>query len=188
MSKIPVYIRSPESHLTDMGIAYAKLSDTARKLRTHIDQMPVTDSNSFSSPDVLEKSRTQAGYTFVLTTALVINALLRVFDPFNSELLKDAAFYCDEITYQAVAASCYRPLGSSYSAVCLMVALATAEEPEQMAQVELVLDEYESDFEHAGWKTRAMSLKRVLNYHRARVIPGALVEAQMDSTDVCCMM
>lgn len=172
----------------DMGMAYTKLSDTARKLRSYMDEMPLTDSKSFSSPAVLEKSRTQAGYTFVLTTALVINALLRVFDPSNSGLLKDTAFYCDEIVHQAAAASCFRPLGSAYSAVCLAVALATAEEPEQMAQVELVLDEYESDFEHAGWKARAMALKKVLNHHRGRVIPGAMVEAQMNSAEVCCMM
>ncbi|KAJ5786979.1 hypothetical protein N7457_001969 [Penicillium paradoxum] len=108
--------------------------------------------------------------------------LLRIFDPGNGALMSEAVFFCDEITMQAELASSYRPVGSAYVPLCLVVAWAASENLVQSARIEAILGEYQTDFADIPWISRAIWLASTLDSHRIRVISGRQCEQYLQDT------
>ncbi|KAJ5728120.1 hypothetical protein N7493_004450 [Penicillium malachiteum] len=192
MSRLPVYMRNPDPYIVEIGAAYIKTCEIVQKIRSALDKLPTSESESFSSPLAFQKAQLLAQYATMLTMLLALNALLRLFDPDNPVLQSVTHSFCEQILFEAQAAYCYRPLGAAYFAVCLVVALATSDDPEQIVQIERVLADYQSDFKHYGWKNQCFHFGKILEYHRNRLRAGtqngALVKIQTESSEACCMM
>lgn len=172
IAKFPQWIRNltPED-LPEIAAAYLRIRNDSQKMRDYLDQWPATGRTVFSSFVVMQRSRYQAGYTTLITLGLMLNTLLRIFDPGNTVLSAEAAFFCDEIVLEAELASCYRPLGAAYIALCLVVAWAAAEDLQQLARIDSVLADYQTDFKEIKWKDRAIWLR--MTFGSYRVLTGS---------------
>lgn len=189
LSKMPQYLHDPDPYIMEIGAAYCKLRDDIQKIRSYLDKLPSTDLKSFSSAAVFQKFQAQSGYSVILSLLTILNALLRVYTPENPALRKETTLHCEKIIHEAKVASCFRPLGAGYIALCLVVALATAEDPDQIKRIDKILADYQTDSKNTNWRRRAMLLKRTLEYHRLRVGSGGLDENRStDSGLFCCVM
>ncbi|OQE28611.1 hypothetical protein PENSTE_c003G08668 [Penicillium steckii] len=172
IAKFPQWIRNlTPADLPEIAAAYLRIRSDSYKMRKYLDNWPPTGHTFFSSLVVMQRSRYQAGYTIVITLGLILNTLLRALHPGNTVLSAEASFFCDEIVLEAELASCYRPLGAAYVALCLVVAWAAAEDPHQLARIDSVLADYQSDFKELKWKDRALWLRKT--FDRYRVISGS---------------
>ncbi|KAJ5080881.1 hypothetical protein N7456_013591 [Penicillium angulare] len=189
MSKLPKYLRDPVPHMAEISAAYYQLRHDINRIRSYLDQLPCTDSEPFSSPAVFHKSQIQAAHSVTLSLLTLLNALIRAYNPDNPALRVDTMVYCEQILHEAKAASCYRPLGAGYVALCLVVALAATDDPEQIERIETIMADYQKDFINTGWKKRAVLLKRTFEYHKIRGKSGGLTDDQFPKSEIlCCMM
>lgn len=168
----PKFVQNPEPHLAEIAKTYMQLRLDAQQIKQHLDQYAEVALGSFSSSEAARHCRIQAAYAIISTLAVLLNSLLRVFDPWNASLVSEAVFLCDEITIQAELASCYRPIGAGYIPLCLVVAWAASDNLVQLARIEAILSEYQSDFADVPWMSRAIWLANTLDSHRIRVISG----------------
>lgn len=172
LAMFPKFVQNPEPHLAEIAKTYMQLRLDAQQIKQHLDQCAAAAFGSFSSSEVARHGRIQAAYAIISTLAVLLNSLLRVFDPWNASLVSEAVFLCDEITIQAELASCYRPIGAGYIPLCLAVAWAASDNLIQLARIEAILSEYQSDFADVPWMSRAIWLASTLDRHRIRVISG----------------
>ncbi|CAP85504.1 hypothetical protein EN45_059800 [Penicillium chrysogenum] len=172
LAMFPKFVQNPESHLAEIAKTYMQLRLDAQRVKQHLDQCAETVLVSFSSSEVARHCRIQAAYAMLSTLAVLLNSLLRVFDPWNASLVSEAVFLCDEIATQAELASCYRPVGAGYIPLCLVVAWAASDNLVQLARIEAILSEYQSDFAEVPWMSRAIWLASTLDSHRIRVMSG----------------
>lgn len=156
----PEYIHNPSIHLPEITSAYIQLKSDAHKMHAY-------QSGGFlSSLPIIHQSRYQAAYTVVSSLALLLNNLLHSFHPFDTLLAKDSAYFVQQIIEGADLASRDRPLGAAYVPLCLIVALAATKDPQQVARVEAILKDYQSDFKKLEWRNCARWLKTLLENHR----------------------
>lgn len=172
LAMFPIFIQRPECHLFEIAKTYMQLNVDSQKVKQLLDQCAEHATLSFSSLAVARHSRIQAAYAILCTLSIMLNSLLRIFDPCNASLMSEATFIRDEITNQAELASCYRPLGSAYVPLCLAVAWATSDNLAQLARIEAILAEYQTDFADIPWMTRAIWLASTLDSHRTRILSG----------------
>ncbi|KAJ9483284.1 hypothetical protein VN97_g10119 [Penicillium thymicola] len=172
LAMFPKFVQNPEPHLAEIAKMYMQLRLDAQQIKQHLDQCAAAALGSFSSSEVARHGRIQAAYAIISTLAVLLNSLLRVFDPWNASLVSEAVFLCDEIAIQAELASCYRPIGAGYIPLCLVVAWAASDNLIQLARIEAILSEYQSDFADVPWMSRAIWLASTLDRHRIRVISG----------------
>ncbi|CAI7594455.1 unnamed protein product [Penicillium discolor] len=172
LAMFPKFVQNPEPHLAEIAKTYMQLRLDAQQIKQHLDQCAEAALGSFSSSEVARHCRIQAAYAIISTLAVLLNSLLRVFDPWNASLESEAVFLCEEITIQAELASCYRPIGAGYIPLCLVVAWAASDNLVQLARIEAILSEYQSDFADVPWMSRAIWLASTLDSHRIRVISG----------------
>ncbi|KAJ5214764.1 hypothetical protein N7449_001933 [Penicillium cf. viridicatum] len=172
LAMFPKFVQNPEPHLAEIVKMYMQLRLDAQQIKQHLDQCAEAALGSFSSSEVARHCRIQAAYAIISTLAVLLNSLLRVFDPWNASLAREAVFLCDQITIQAELASCYRPVGAGYIPLCLVVAWAASDNLVQLARIEAILSEYQSDFADVPWMSRAIWLASMLDNHRIRVISG----------------
>ncbi|KAJ5150408.1 uncharacterized protein N7500_010597 [Penicillium coprophilum] len=170
LAMFPEFVLNPDLHLAEIAKRYMQLRLDANQVKQYLDQSAEFTLVSFSSSEVARHSRIQAAYAMLCTLAVLLNSLLRVFDPWNASLMSEAAFLCDEITIQAELASCYRPVGAGYIPLCLVVAWAASDNPIQLTRIEGILSEYQSDFADVPWMSRAVWLASTLDHHRIRII------------------
>ncbi|KAJ5577479.1 uncharacterized protein N7459_006443, partial [Penicillium hispanicum] len=190
LAKFPEYIRNPDPYLPEIAAAYLHLRDDSWRMREYMMQWPASQMVSYSSMSVMQQSRYQAGYTMVVSLSLILNTLLRAFDHGNAVLARESMFFCDEIPDQAELASCYRPLGAAYMALCLVVALSAVEHPQQRARVEAVMADYQTDFKEIRWRERALWLRTTFNSHRLRAgaVNGIVGTPELQQPGSCCVM
>jgi hypothetical protein len=179
----PEFVRHPDPHLFDITRIYLLLKNDASMLKPMLDQCAKFTPVSFSSEDVAKHSRVQAAYSIVSTLAVLLNSLLRMFDPFNTILTDETAHLCDEVIIQAELAACYRPVGSAYIPLCLIVAWATTDDIFQLAKIEILLADYQSDFAEVPWMSHAVWLGSTLNSHRVRIASGKRSSGMTDSLE-----
>ncbi|KAJ6179022.1 hypothetical protein N7519_009483 [Penicillium mononematosum] len=172
LAMFPKFVQDPEPHLAEIAKTYMQLRLDAQRVKQHLDQCADAVLVSFSSSEVARHCRIQAAYAMLSTLAVLLNSLLQVFDPWNASLVSEAVFLCDEITTQAELASCYRPVGAGYIPLCLVVAWAASDNLVQLARIEAILSEYQSDFAEVPWMSRAIWLASTLDSHRIRVMSG----------------
>lgn len=190
LAKFPDFIRNPDSCVSEIAATYLQLRSDSQRMRQYLDDWSPTQTVDWSSVTLIQRSRYQAGYCLVITLGLILNALLRAFDPSNHMLATESAFYCDQIIDEAELASCYRPLGAAYMALCLVIALAVVEDPAQHSRIEAILADYQTDFNEARWRDRAMWLRATFESHRLRVASGSGVPSPdgVVHPSTCCMM
>lgn len=167
----PEYTHNPHLHLSEITATYTVLQNDARRMHEFLDH------DLFLSLSRIHQSRYRAAYTVVATLALLLNTLLRSFDPTETALVQESTFFCQQVVECADAASCDRPLGASYVPLCLIVALAAASDASDVARIEAMLTDYQSDFKTLGWRNCAAWLRRLFETHR---LYGGLVKTDMD--------
>jgi len=169
---LPEFVQNPDSHLFDIARIYLLLKNDAQMIKPMLDQLSKIVPVSFSTKHVGRHSQVQAAYSIVSALAVLLNSLLRVFDPFNPILTDETTYFCDEVIIQAELASCYRPIGSAYIPLCLIVVWAATDDIFQLAKIESLLADYQSDFAEVPWRCHAVWLGSTLNDHRMRIMSG----------------
>ncbi|KAJ5902028.1 hypothetical protein N7495_002556 [Penicillium taxi] len=176
--KFEEYLRNPYPHIADITSAYEKLRDDEYRISKYLDQCGPIDKAGFSSFEVVQLSGYRAAYDVVIALAVVLNNILRAFDPTNATLAGDSAFLCEKTLAEAELAFHYRPLGAAHVIPCLAIALAFAEDPHQMSRIECVLSEYQTYYGEGQWKKLAIWLRAVLQCHRGQ--GGSLASTNVD--------
>ncbi|KAJ5084176.1 hypothetical protein NUU61_008755 [Penicillium alfredii] len=170
LAKIPDFLRFPDPHLHEITATYQRMRDQSYRMRHQLAQWSrVAPSSS------MEYARYRAAYCILVALAVTLNSILGAFDPSNSALAGEAAFFCEEIATTAELASCHRPLGAGYASLCLVAAWAAVLDPRQLARIEGILLEYQTDFPEVQWFDRAVWLRTTFANLRQRVAERASV-------------
>lgn len=203
LAKFPEWIRRPDPYIPEIAVVYLTMRDDAERMHQYLGHWSDPASDSFTDSTTLEHCRYQAGYTLVVTLALILNTLLRAFDSNNTVLVTEAFSFCDHIIRQAEIACRYRPLGAAYISLCLVVGCSTAEDPQQLAHLQALLADYSTDFKEINWIERVMWLRASFYNHHLRAgsnrntashyeAGGKLVEAAWGEhnrcPESCCIM
>ncbi|KAJ5349574.1 hypothetical protein N7541_007301 [Penicillium brevicompactum] len=169
LAMLPQFVQDPDAHVFEIAKMHIQLKNDAQIIKPALDQYLTFIPNSFSTADVARHSRLQAAYTIVCTLSALLNTLLRLFNPANPSLEAECSFLCGEILIQGELACCYRPMGSAYMPLSLVVAWACTNDIVQLAKIESLLADYQSDFTELPWMNRGIWLASVLNGHRERI-------------------
>lgn len=198
LANFPEWIRRPDPYIPEIAVVYLRMRDDAERMRQYLGHWSELASTSFTDPESFGHCRYQAGYTLVVTLALILNTLLRAFDPNNTVLVTEAFSFCDHIIRESEIACRYRPLGAAYVSLCLVVGCAAAEDPRQLVQLQALLADYSTDFKEINWIERVMWLRASFYSHHLRARSnrseggGELVEAAWGQyngrPESCCMM
>lgn len=197
LAMLPEFVQYPDTHVFEIAKMHMQLKRDAQTIKPALDQYLTFTPASFSTADVARHSRLQAGYTIVCTLGVLLNTLLRLFNPANPSLESESAFLCDEILTQGTLACRYRPMGSAYMPLSLVVAWACTNDIVQLAKIEYLLADYQSDFAELPWMHRGIWLASVLNGHRERIASemagGALISPSPVDTseprgETCCIL
>lgn len=198
LANFPEWIRRPDPHFHEIAAVYITMTDDAKRMRRYLDHWSTPPPTSFRDPITVEHCRYQAGYTLVVTLALILNTLLRMFDPNNTVLKVEEYTLCEEIIRESVVACRYRPLGAAYVSLCLVVGCSAAEDPQQLARLQALLTDYSTDFKEINWVERVMWLRACFYGHHLRfrsnvaTSEGGLAEATWGEDngrpESCCIM
>ena len=185
LARFPGFVRNPEEHHLEIKFMYQQICLDIPKVAYHL---------GLSTDGTGVQSRLQAMYSLLLCIALVLNGLLRAFDPFDAFILEEAGRFSDEATYLAERAKQYRPLGASHIGMCLMAAWAvTDDDTFRRTTTERLLLEYQSDFAMARWLEGGLWLKkkyfdlrqRLGNAEAAEFYEGLCPVHRKDEPQVC---
>lgn len=169
LANFPEWIRRPDAYIPEVAAVYLTMRDDAKRMRLYLDHWSDPASTSFTDSATVEHCRYQAGYTLVVTLALILNTLLRAFDPNDTVLTAEAFTLCEEIIRESEIACRYRPLGAAYISLCLVVGCSAAEDPQQLARLQALLTDYSTDFKEINWIERVMWLRACFYGHHLNV-------------------
>jgi hypothetical protein len=186
LSKFPDFIRDPESHVFEMQSSYARMLVECAQMKKLLAMFPKPVSPCFSHviglqyPTQQLHSRYQVVYGMLLTLAMMLNTILRAFDPDDVILIQESVTLPVDIITLARYAVPYRPLGASYIPLCLVAAWAATDNPLERVEVEVMLAEYQTDFASANWMEMARWLHGQHEALRFRLATAALLSASPD--------
>lgn len=164
MAQIPNFVREPEQHLVEMRFAYKQIQVDVQKLRRRlvkVAELPTSTGRLHST--------CLAAHGLLLCEALIVNAVLRAFNPYDSSLIEDSASFSNETVTLAEEASQYRPIGASHVPLCLIVAWAATDDMSRRVEIERVLADYQADFMVARWLDSAFLLDSQFQDLRRRI-------------------
>lgn len=178
-------MRFPDIHHHEIAATYQRLRDDAYKMLRHLIQWRSDLGLSTSSGAIVEYAHYPAACCLIISLSLVLGCLLRAFVTTNLLLCKEAIGFCGDIVTIAELASCHRPVGSGYAAVCPVAAWAATYDPEQLARIETTRAEYQLDYIGFNWSDRANWLQFVFDALRQRVLRGDS-QSSFDSGNETC--
>lgn len=188
MARISEFMRSPDIHHHEIAATYQRLRDDAHKMIRHLLQWRADVDVSSSSGAIIEYAHYQAACCLIISLSLILNCLLRAFDTTDFVLCKEASDFCDEIVTIAELVSCHRPVGSGYAAMCLVVAWASTDDPEQLAHIETIRAEYQLDYIGFNWSGSATWLRFVFDTLRQRVLRGDSQTSFNTGNEACAIL
>ncbi|KAL4810815.1 hypothetical protein BDV18DRAFT_155427 [Aspergillus unguis] len=150
MAQITQWIRDPALHLIDIHNAYNQLVTDCVTMRAVLEKIADADSFGIQSSTRLH-TRPQAAYSMLICLALVLNLMIRIFDPSSVSLADEASDLISETIWLAQLANRYRPFGVSFMPVLLVMAWTAADDMMLRTQVQDILIGYEADFPAVKW-------------------------------------
>lgn len=97
---------------------------------------------SISCPAVTNHANCQRTYGITLAGVMILNCILRCYDPADAALVDEAWYLMREVTKLADDAKPYRPLGASFIGLCLTCVHAAAPDDEMKLEAERIMDDY----------------------------------------------
>jgi len=202
LANVGKYFRDPELYIVEIAAMYqeslldyamarkrlAIASETMNAVRTPLQTYPVTK----------QYTAIQAMVGLVGSIVLNMGSVLRIFSPDDVTLSAESAKVSSELMLLAENAMQYRPLGSSYIPFCLVSAWAAADGRTEQAEVERMLEEWQSDFQETRWiniakwlKDGFEDLRLRLTLSQLRVMPAESVatihDARVGGPNSCCI-
>ncbi|KAL4881181.1 hypothetical protein BJY04DRAFT_61326 [Aspergillus karnatakaensis] len=151
MISIAQWIRSPALYLVDILTAYEQLVIDCRTMRSVLDKIAEFEAAGVPQPSTRLHTKPQAAYSALLSLALVLNLMLRIFSPESLDLADEAGDLVTECIWLSELASRHRPFGVTFMPVCLAVAWVACENIAVRQQVQDILVGYEVDFPAVKW-------------------------------------
>jgi hypothetical protein len=182
LAKIPHFIRESESHHPEIQSSYQRMLVECNHMKKLLATFPDPVSPSLSHVVSLQlpiqqlQARYQVVYGMLLTLAMILNTILRAFEPHDVILVQEAVTLPCDIMTLAKQASPFRPLAASYIPLCLTAAWAATDNPHERLEAELLLEEYQTDFASANWLQIAVWLHGKYEALRFRLATAALLE------------
>ncbi|KAH6698283.1 hypothetical protein BKA61DRAFT_709941 [Leptodontidium sp. MPI-SDFR-AT-0119] len=174
LAKFPDYFNHPEPHA--LGI-----QSTYQQIRTDLPAIKNLLQAMFEKRLITLHARYQTLYSIQLAVAVMLNTLLRLFDPTNLSLVEECVQLVDEIISVAEAAVIYRPLGSSAVPICLICAWPATDNMVKRAKMEQLVEEYSTDFPTFMWMEMAQWLQSKLEAHSLNQCLNQLSTLGIDS-------
>ncbi|KAL4866277.1 hypothetical protein BDV12DRAFT_137797 [Aspergillus spectabilis] len=151
MAQMAQWIRSPAFHLVDIHTAYNQLMIDCVTMRSVLNKIAEIEASGVQQPSTRLHTRPQAAYSMLISLALVLNLMLRIFDPDSFSLADEAAVLADESIWLSELAAKYRPFGVTFMPVCLVMAWTASDNIAVRQQVQDILIGYEVDFPAVKW-------------------------------------
>ncbi|RDW93648.1 Zn(II)2Cys6 transcription factor domain-containing protein [Aspergillus mulundensis] len=151
MVQIAQWIRDPGLHLLDIDAAYNQLITDCVTMRAVLDRFTEADIPGATRSGNRLQTRPQASYSMLICLALVLNQVIRIFEPNNIPLLDESADLVSETIWLARLAERYRPFGVSFMPVLLVMSWNATEDIDVRSQIQEILVGYEADFPAVKW-------------------------------------
>ncbi|THC92728.1 hypothetical protein EYZ11_007805 [Aspergillus tanneri] len=163
-ANISTYVREPEFHVFEIESAYKTMLVDLPKLRRLVDKT----TGEIAAAEA-------AMYGMLLAFAIILNRMLREFDPDDVVILQNSGCLFDQLMSLAHEACRHRPIGASYMPLCLVAAWAASTDASQRVQAEAMIADYQSDFKEVRWLEMAVWLARKLDTLRLKLAPLGFV-------------
>lgn len=178
LAKMPDFVRNPELHLVEIKFSYqqvrAELPKLGQRLAKMVEPTSLGVIQAFSVPIVRLYAHLQSAYGILLALAIILNGMLRAYNPHDSHLGEESGSFVNEVMTLAENVLQHRPLGGSYIPICLVPAWAATDDTSKRAELEKLLLEYQTDFAHEGWMDWAAWLKNKYESLRLKVLTSHL--------------
>lgn len=138
LAKLPRYIQDSEAYLFEMKLVYRQIMKEMPRLCRHVAKIRETTLSIHVPVMRLYAS------CLLLALAILLNDILRAFDPYDDLLVDESAFFVSELMVLAEEVTLAIPLGAAYMPVCLIAVWATTEDASTQARVEDLLIEYQA--------------------------------------------
>ncbi|TGO49889.1 hypothetical protein BOTNAR_0413g00010 [Botryotinia narcissicola] len=156
LAKVPEYLRYPKEYLSEIKSTYIQMKIDLSTMRNTLDKLG-------QAPHTRTlHSRFQAAYSLILSSANLLNSLLRVLSEDHTSIIPESVRYIDETIVLAEEALEYRPLGSSAMPLVLTTAWVATSDVSRRIRIEKLLIEYQSDFTIMNWMEVALWLEERL--------------------------
>ncbi|KAL2820961.1 hypothetical protein BDW59DRAFT_111865 [Aspergillus cavernicola] len=151
MAQISQWVRDPALHLVDIATAYNQLIIDCVTMRSVLDKVVGMHASGPPQPGTRLYTLPQAAYSMLTCLALILNLMLRIFDPYSTSLAEEAGDLITETIWLAQLSDKYRPFGVSFMPPCLVMAWTAAEDLAVKQQIQDILVGYEADFPATRW-------------------------------------
>lgn len=169
LAKIPDFLHHPEVYFFEIQATYQLMLVEVPKLRGWLAKtLEQIQTLSLGAKAITFHTRLQSSYALLITMALLLNGILRAFDPLDISLINEAMHIPSELLEISKDASKFRPLGASYMPLCLMTAWAATPNILDRPAIEEMIEDYSTDFAIASWMVAAVWLENQLNGIRLR--------------------
>lgn len=197
LAKIPEYLRNPEGNIVEMKASYEQMREEVQILRQRLKETTeavaaylvsyASGASSVPLGFITLHCRYQGAHCVMLSLAMLLNTILLAFDPFDAVLLSESAALFDETMILARDANAYRPLGSSYMPLCLIVARASTDDLMKRMEAETILMDYQTDFIQAKWLDIADWLElrlRAIRFKQLMAAPDSTNDTLSEGIDI----
>lgn len=187
MARISEFMRFPDIHHHEIAAIYRGLRDDAFKMLQHLTQWCAVVDLSTSSRVIVAYARYQAACSLIIPISLILNSLLRAFDPTNSSCVMRLVILVTELQLSQ-SVSCHRPVGSRYAPVCLLAAWTLTDNAQQLTRIETIWAEYQPDFIGFNWADRAIWLRSTFDTLCQRAVKGDYQNSFATRNDACVIL
>ncbi|KAL2871028.1 Zn(II)2Cys6 transcription factor domain-containing protein [Aspergillus lucknowensis] len=151
MAQVTQWLRDPALHLVNIATAYNQLIADCSTMHSMLDKIVELEAsgNPFLSGRL--HTRPQAAYSVLICLALILNLVMRIFDPNSETLAEEAADLIGESIWLSRLADRHRPFGVSFMPVSLATAWMAADSMAVKDQIRDILIGYQADFPAMNW-------------------------------------
>jgi hypothetical protein len=160
--RIPRFTKFDPGLLPDIISLYQVHRPLLESAKQQLTTMSYLDTKKFVTTPIMIKAHADQLRIcgMVLLCSLILNAVLRAYDPSDMLLVGDFICLSREVCLLAEDAAAYRPLGASYMSLCYMVMWGATSDKAIKADAEKLMAEHGSDFLGSRGLRSAKKLQR----------------------------
>ena len=166
-------MRDPRGGISDIQVGHDALLRETTQARVNVGKVAQLQSHPSPSPGGVDAERVQllckAQFAVLLATTMLVNNLLCALMPDDSVLADQVAGFPDELVGLSREVSKYKPVGSGFIPICLMIGSIAASTPTQLAKMTDAMAEYGLDPTHHKWEYWATNMSAKFQDLRFRV-------------------
>jgi hypothetical protein len=181
LAKFQGFIHDPETHIWEIRALYQEMMLDIPRIGQFIGQL--AEAAAQNPKAKLAHVRYEQSYDVLMALALILNSIMRVYDPDDITLAGECMIFCARLIAQAKEKMAFMPFGGSYIPICLVSVWAATEDPSQRAEVEALMKIYQISHPQISWLVYAEWFKNKYDCLRVRLSMSYLIDPTLDMPD-----